>query len=573
MHRTLPAILLLAWSITASALSVQIEVGSIEHPALPAPIKKLRFACTLAAGTAAANCRRGSLHAVLDQQPLDASFEAQLQRNGDWRVQGQASARGITFSDASGRYAAEKLDLDLTGQATRKSGTIEAELRTAMPRGQAYFEPVFVDFGSAPASLSARLRWNTRSRILDVESFELQQPGVLRASGRIGMTPDAPPALDVQIDELQLAPGFATYLQPFLAGTRLEKLSLSGRVRGRIASSGSAPQHLALQFTDAGIESESYASGLRSVNGALNWQAGGESPESSLQWAGGHLAKLELGAAELRFRTAARDVTLLAPLRLPMAGGALKVQELSLQRTGQPDMAARFDAEIEPIDLSALCRAFGWPEFGGQLGGRLPGLALRDGELKLDGALTAKAFDGEIAVNGLRVLDAFGRVPRVAADIRLRNLDLAALTGAFSFGRIEGRIDGDVQDLRLLNWQPISFRARLATPRGDTSRHRISQRAIDNISSIGGGPTGVLSRGALRFFEDFAYARIGWSCVLANGVCHMDGIEQARDGGYLLVKGRLLPRIDVVGYNREVDWNTFVSQLKSARQSQGVEVR
>jgi hypothetical protein len=130
-----------------------------------------------------------------------------------------------------------------------------------------------------------------------------------------------------------------------------------------------------------------------------------------------------------------------------------------------------------------------------------------------------------------------------------------------------------VQDLRLLNWQPISFRARLATPKKDDSRHRISQRAIDNISSIGGGPTGVLQRSAMRFFKDFAYDRIGWSCVLAKGVCTMDGIEPAKGGGYVLVKGKLLPRIDVVGFSRQVDWNTFVTQLKEARNTDNIQVR
>lgn len=573
MSRALLAVLLSLWSLQVCAQRVQIDIGSIEHPSLPAPITKLHFECRLGADADTAACSGGRLRAELQKQALAAQFEAELRRNGDWHAQGQASARGLSLSDASGRYASEKLDLDISAQLASQARVLTAELRAALPSGQAYVEPIFVDFGAAPAALSARLRFDGEHRTLDIEHFDLQQPGVLIASGRASRAGDAPPKISARIQDLQLAPAFATYLQPFLAGTRLEKLSLSGRAQGEVDLVGTAPRRLALQLDAAAVESESYAAGLRDLQGEVNWKAGGSSADSHLRWTGGHVAKLDLGAAEVAFRTAARDVELLAPLRLPMAGGALQIRELALQRSGLPDMTARFDAEIEPIDLSALCRAFGWPEFGGQLGGRLPGLSLKDGELKLDGTLSANAFDGQIAVAGLRVLDPFGRIPRVAADIRLRNLDLAALTGAFSFGRIEGRLEGDVQDLRLLNWQPISFKARLATPAGDKSRHRISQRAIDNISSIGGGPTGVLSRGALRFFDDFAYARIGWSCVLANGVCRMDGIEPAKDGGYVLVKGRLLPRIDVVGYTREVDWTTFVSQLRSARQSQGVEVR
>ena len=84
----------------------------------------------------------------------------------------------------------------------------------------------------------------------------------------------------------------------------------------------------------------------------------------------------------------------------------------------------------------------------------------------------------------------------------------------------------------------------------------------------------MLSRGFLRFFDDFAYARIGLTCRLAGGVCLMGGLEPSRDGqGYVLVKGRLLPRIDVNGYAREVDWDTLVEQLKSVTQGEGPVLR
>ena len=82
--------------------------------------------------------------------------------------------------------------------------------------------------------------------------------------------------------------------------------------------------------------------------------------------------------------------------------GALQVHRLALHDLGRPGMGAVFEAEIEPIDLAQLCRVFGWPEFGGQLSGRLPGLRLEDDLLSLDGALTARAFDGDIEIDARR---------------------------------------------------------------------------------------------------------------------------------------------------------------------------
>lgn len=573
MFRIALAMMLLACSGHAVALRVQIDVGSIEHPALPAQITKLHFGCALETSAKVLTCPAGTLRASVQDHPVEVKLEASLRSNGDWQARGKAKALGLTLSEPTGRYATDKLDVDLTAQLTAKAQRIDAALQASLLQGQVYVEPVFVDFGSAPATLGASLRLDGARGQLDITSLALDQKGVMRASGHVDQAASPARSLVLNIEQMQLAPAFATYVQPFLASTKLEKMTVSGRASGTVEAAGTAPGRIALRLEDAGLEVEAFSVGLSGLNGDVVWQATGAGPDSALRWSGGHLADLQLGAADMRFRTSARDMQLLAPLRLPLAGGALNVRELAVTDAGQPDMGARFDAEIEPLDLPTLTRAFGWPEFGGQLGGRLPGLSLKNGELTLSGALTARAFDGEVTVDGLRVLDAFGRLPRVEADIHLRNLDLAAVTGAFSFGRIEGRLDGDWDDLRLLSWKPISFKARLATPKHDDSRHRISQRAIDNISSIGGGPTGLLSRGALRFFKDFAYDRIGWSCVLSQGVCTMDGIEPAKDGGYVLVKGRLVPRIDVVGYSRRVDWNTFITQLKDARNTQGVEVR
>lgn len=558
----------------AAPTRIQIRAASIEHPALPSPLTDVRLDCRVqyeAAGSV--GCRQGGLSAKVQDMPLTLRFDGTLARNGTWRLNGRGSARKWTWSEPTGRYATDKLDIDLEAKLEGDTRRVRGTLDVALPGGQAYAEPVFLDFGAAPATLAARLTY-AKERF-DVEHFDLKHRGVLQVSGTLrGMQAAASASIVADVHEAQLGPAFTTYVQPFLVGKRLEKLQVTGRAHGRIESRGPELQRVALTFDGVGVESESYGAGLRQVDGTLNWRAAAGAGEASeLRWGGGHVAKLEFGESALQLRTAARDVALLAPMRIPVAGGALQVRELAVQRLGQPDMSARFDAFVEPIDLATLCRAFGWPEFGGQLGGRLPGLSLEEGELELDGALTAKAFDGDVAIEGLRVLDPFGRVPRVEADIRLRNLDLAAITGAFSFGRIEGRIDGDIEDLRLLNWTPISFRARLATPPDDRSRHRISQRAIDNISAVGGGPTGLLQRGALRFFDDFAYDRIGWSCVLKGGVCRMDGLGPTKDGGYVLVKGRLVPRIDVVGYSREVDWATFVSQLKNARGAEGIQVR
>jgi hypothetical protein len=149
------------------------------------------------------------------------------------------------------------------------------------------------------------------------------------------------------------------------------------------------------------------------------------------------------------------------------------------------------------------------------------------------------------------------------AELEFKDLDLEILTRTFSFGKITGKLEGVIRALQLEDWTPVAFDARFATPEDDDSRHRISQKAVDNISNLGGaGVSGALSRGFLSFFEDFGYKRLGISCRLANGVCEMSGVRPA-ENGYYLVEGGGIPRISIKGYNRQTDWQLLLDQLRA----------
>ena len=219
-----------------------------------------------------------------------------------------------------------------------------------------------------------------------------------------------------------------------------------------------------------------------------------------------------------------------------------------------------------------LSRAFGWPEFQGTLEGSIPGLQLRQGVVTLDGALEARVFDGRVAVSELSLREPLGKYPRMFANIGVENLDLELVTRTFEFGTITGRLSGYISDLETFDWMPEAFDAFLFTPPEDRSRRRISQRAVTNLSSIGGGSGGsvaaVLQGGLLQFFDTFGYDRLGLSCRLANDVCIMGGVLPAPGGGYYIVKGKGLPRIDVIGSQTRVAWTTLVRQLGTMMESE-----
>lgn len=490
------------------------------------------------------------------------------------RIHAQFKVKDLTYGEDSGRYATDKLSAE--AEVHYDAANSHWQLALDARGGQAYLEPLFLDFSILPLQVKAVV-----DALKDGWNLQLLQAfagnsGTVSIAGQLSKE-FKPTELELSYEAQELLPLVTSFVQPFLIGGALEGLELQGRSLGSVSFRGGAVDRAAATLDGVSLKATKLGVALDQISGDIAWAAQNSQP-SKLSWRGGTLQRVPVGASDITFRVQGREFELLAPWRQPLLKGALKVEKLVLRELGSAQLAAEFRGAVEPIDLAALCKALGWPEFGGTFGGQLPGLTVRDDVWTFDGALEAQAFDGSLHVENLRAIQPFGVLPRVMADMQIRRLDLEQLTGAFSFGRITGRLDGDVKGLRLLNWSPVAFDARLYTTPGDNSTQRISQRAIDNISAIGGGPTGVLSRGFLSFFKEFQYARLGLSCTLQDGVCLMGGVEPAPAGngeqaGYYLVKGRLLPRIDVRGYATRVSWNNLIQQLNAARESSGPQLK
>lgn len=312
---------------------------------------------------------------------------------------------------------------------------------------------------------------------------------------------------------------------------------------------------------------------MEGLSGRLAWASDPTPRRSELSWDGGHLYRVPLDAGKLAFQSRGGNFQLLGQTRLPVLDGAVIIDRLEGQGLGSSDISWQFEGSLTPISLESLSQALGWPTLSGKLSGVIPGVRYARGILEVEGALRVRAFEGEIVITNLRMERPLGVVPKVFADLEINQLDLLALTGTFDFGRITGKLEGQVKNLRLENWEPVHFEAWLASPRKQRTRRQISQRAVQNISALGGGgASAVLSQGFLSLFEEFNYKRLGIRCRLVNNICEMGGIAPA-DSGYYLVQGKGLPRIDIIGYNRLVDWNVLLNRLQAAIQSEGPVVR
>ncbi len=304
-----------------------------------------------------------------------------------------------------------------------------------------------------------------------------------------------------------------------------------------------------MDFSDVSLDSVTGAAAVAGLGGRFSWFSdrlrdriapGTDSAvfKSRLGWESARLWGIEFGAASIPFTTTGRHFRLLDPVVLPLFDGGLSVETLRLRHAGTPQMYLRFDAQLAPVSLRLLTRSLGWPEFSGTLSGRIPSLQLEQGFVTLDGNLEASVFDGSVTVRNLRMRDPLGEYPQLFADIDVERLDLAQVTDTFEFGMITGRLSGRVEGLETFDWMPVAFDASFYSTPGDRSPRRIDQRAVSNLSSIGGGSGGSVAaamQGRLPAFLRQLPLRPPRAFVPADQRCLPDG---RRSPG----RGRLLHR-------------------------------
>lgn len=476
----------------------------------------------------------------------------------------------IGLETPDGTIAAAGLAGQLALDYRERGGNPLVDVALTTRAGEFLFDTLYVQLPSSPVELRVAAEGDGDGG-WRVPRLEWQDGDVLRMSGNALLAADASVRdleLDLSFGDLAIARD--RYLSGFLAPTGFGELVLSGATDARIHLQDGRLRELALSPTGVNAIDPGQRFTLAGLDGDLAWRADGDGPAGSLGWDSGALFGIGIGKATLPFASAGGALKLASPVRVPVLGGTIALEDLRWQ---PPDdgHGTRFQLGVtmDELDLGSLSQRLGWPAFAGTLGGRIPSARFENDILTLDGGLKFDVFGGTVALSQLVLERPFGVAPSLSADVAIDDIDLEPLTDAFGFGTITGRLDGRIAAIRMVDWQAVAFDARLDTDPSWKGRRRISQRAIEDISNVGGGGglMGGLQAQALRFFDDFGYARIGLGCQLRGDVCTMSGLDSAGDR-YTIVEGAGLPRVTVVGHRRLVDWPTLVERLQAATEGQ-----
>ena len=508
----------------------------------------------------------GTLLAELSGLTLvDARLSGELTLD-DGQLTADLTVSGLDFDTTDGRVAGAGVALALTLDLDLSAPQFPFRLRMRQDSGEILAGAVYLPPPKQPLSLAVAGRRPTADEWV-IEHLELNDPDALEITGRARLRSTASGwavgDLTLETISVELPLAWERWFDGWAGAAGFAGLDTRGRVtaRGRLGSDGSP--RLSARLDSVSIRDPMDRFALENLAGEVSWGADG--PAADLGWQGIALYDLPLRQARLRLASDARGPRLVEPLRLPLIDGALVLDQLRWSPDSAAPAFVELDARIEPISLAPLTRQLGFPEFGGRLSGEFPGVRLAGDRIQFTGGIDIQAFSGAITIADLVIERPFGTLPALAADVTLSRLDLLQLTGAFNFGRMEGQVSGWMRGLRLLDWMPVAMDTRLFTHE-DVPQRRISQRAVDNLSSLGGAGGALMTGTVLSMFEEFPYRRAGLACRLTNNICHVDGVARHESGGFYILEGRGLPRLDIIGHRRLVDWPLLLRQLESIAQ-------
>ncbi len=511
--------------------------------------------CELPTQKQAAKCADGLLKSERLNIPFGIEF-SRLYSGNKPDINATLQFRNASFSDEAGLHAAEKLTGSL---AVSLKPSADAWLwRTALDwqAGEVFWQPFYIANGGHQLTAGGKLA----NALLTVDSAHLKvkDVGELDASGQLSLNDFKLVNFNASLPNLNLKTAYPMLFKPMLEKTAFANADVSGVAAVRLELQNSEPKVFELLLKDVNVADKNKKFAFYNVNANLPWSYD-VARTLSFSYESGELLNLPLGKTDIQAQVDRYSLT--APdIKLPILDGALHLANISASRRADQwywHLGARLDA----ISMEDFSTHLGLPKMHGKASAEIPLVTYAAGTLTTDGSIVLNVFNGTATVTQLTMQSPLGIAPKLNADIALRNLDLGALTSTFSFGAIEGKLDGDIKNLELQNWKPVKFDAVVQSSPGRYPK-KISQRAVENISALGGGgAAAAVQRSFLRFFEQFNYGKMGLSCRLRNDICEMGGVESTPHG-YIIVKGSGIPAITVMGYNETVGWSELLTRIK-----------
>ncbi len=567
-----------SWTGSVAGEGKRVAAGGLALEKLTAASRwsyregRLAFAKTRASGSLAGSSQ--------------ATGRLALAGSGSWQKERwQARLSSLAFTDL------ELLSDDglagVAGGRVQAAGTVEGgtngplalDLNAELAVTDALWGAYYADLSSWPARMNLRAKFVPSSRSLQIEQLKLDQPeiGALQVAGAVRdgelqLTGELSlPNLGGPLAELlrtTLGESMPLFAEAELGGALRTTLSLN-RQRGGWQVCGEArPASAALELPAARIS-------LAGLDGELPFEltSGGkdqagpsEQRPGNLRFKSVRLGPVALAGDRMRIVASADRWLFPEPVRLAAGGGSLTVDRLVVGRKEDSVFCDGYFT-IAGIDLETLTGQLGGVPLKGRIDADLGRISYGGGVLTTEGEALIDLFGGRLRVRNIRLDLSSLAYLQVFADLDFTAIDLYQLTQTFSFGVMNGIVDGYVHDLRLFGTTPARFSALLESR--EEGRRNISVKALNNLSILSqGGLSAALSRGVYRFIDFYRYRKIGIVCDLEKDVFHLRGTARLGSDRYLVYGGLLPPKIDIIAPPSAISFSEMLRRLKRIERTQ-----
>jgi hypothetical protein len=496
---------------------------------------------------------------------------ALLDDNGDWTFTSELGLQNLQFENRSGSAMAENISLHmrLDGKLNVQDSRIVGRADLRMDKGEALYDRFYLDMNKNAflSSIKGEYALSQNSLKLSSLGFQLKNIINLAMNGTVHFQDREPYLhLSVIVPKTPLKPLFHHFvLEPFKTERpALALLKLGGTIAADLRFAGTMSDWTAKGRCQWHKGEFSSAKGIFSFSG-INldlpiWQQSSPKSEDldlqekrlagNLSIGSFDLPPLPVQSLSLPLEASADRLSVTSSTFLKVPGGKIKLGPVMTENLYRAQRSLETSLSLDGVKLDPLLTGI-WPQStAGTLEGKLDPIHLEGNELRTTGELMARVFGGEILIFRLAASGLFTPTPLLKLNAEWQDLHLGDLTRETSFGKIEGRLRGFVNDLEIAYGQPQRFDLLLETVKKKGVRQKMSQRAVDSIAQIGGGQSPFMGIAGIMtsFFQEFPYEKIGIRASLENDLFRINGT--VREGGTeYYVKGSGVPRVNIINVN------------------------
>lgn len=526
----------------------------------------------------------GSIFADMDLSGVgDLAIEATVRWADAAVLKGEIEYGGVGLQDREAIWTGQGIRVR-TGFEARldlKGSKIAGKVWFEVPQGELLLDRYYFNMNQDPLKASGRfgLEWTAKRAEADNVTIQLGELLGIRAKAASGWGDRSGlKSVHVQLGPAPVDPLYERFLKdPFkIEIPRLDEIKVGGVV-------------------SADIRVEAFSEGTHRVLGHLDWDRGRmEWEDAQVRLENIHL-KLPLWKESEGLETAKgpdNGFFIASSVKLPFVpeqpvsatieagpntlsvpsptfiltrGGTVRVGETSCRDCFQPTRLIRTSFAFNPIHLAPFLPS-PWRNLDkAVMEGNLDPVDISGDTIHINGRLRLQVFGGEILVSNIGAEGLRTPGPKLTGRVDAKALDLARLTEGTEFGKIEGVLQGRIENAVFSRGQPESFDLVLETVKTKGVPQKISVEAVDNIARIGGGTSPFAGIGGtfVSLFRELPYEKIGVRARLENDVFRINGT--IREGGkeYLVKRGGLAG-VDVVNQNPDnrISFKDMLKRLK-----------